>query len=699
MSSPLKRFNNNTRKRTVLENEAARDIRQHDQYRLQEQEKRRKKLLKKLELEPGSKDDIGSHIVINLGKEEEQDLIHLNSHIGRRIQPHQIEGVQFMWREIVQDVVSKQGCLLAHTMGLGKTMQVYVIALIGWMDRANIYSITLLVTIGEAVRSPNPKIHSQISAELKAQRTLVVCPPTLIDNWWDEFLTWAPMPTSSNIGDLRRVDAELKGTKAKLSEICAWYEGGGVLLITYTVFRRLVSDDNKVHVSDEDRRLLRKYLLEGASIIIADEAHKLKNEETGISKAAALFKSKSRIAMTGSPLANNLLEYYSMINWIAPGYLGPIPEFKAKFVEPIEEGCYMDATRYAQRKSLKMLLVLKKDLEPKVNRADNSILRHHLEPKTEFLIRVPLTKMQYDLYSLYLDAILKKTDVDEVTNNQLWALIAVLRLFNNHPLCFHRKLEADELAAKRIAANKAKKAAKDADFDEDQIEALPILKTGISGKVIDKLKALMPSPSLLLDAKYSHKTQILEKILDASKAAGDKVLVFSQSIPTLNVLEELFIAKNRKFTRLDGKTAMKGRQESTKEFNAGKLEIFLISTKAGGLGLNLYGANRIVLMDFDFNPSWEEQAVGRAYRIGQKKAVFVYRLLAGGTFEDIVHNTTVFKRQLASRVVDKKNPMRQSTSAVKDYLREPAEVEQRSWLDMEGRDPKVLDKILEHPQW
>jgi hypothetical protein len=119
----------------------------------------------------------------------------------------------------------------------------------------------------------------------------------------------------------------------------------------------------------------------------------------------------------------------------------------------------------------------------------------------------------------------------------------------------------------------------------------------------------------------------------------------------------------------------------------------LISTAAGGLGLNITGANRVVIFDFKFNPIMEEQAVGRAYRIGQLKPVFVYRFVIGGTFETTVLNKTIFKMQLASRVVDKKNPLAYAKRKVGDFLFEPKEVEQKDLAEFKGMDV-VLDSVL-----
>ena len=196
----------------------------------------------------------------------------------------------------------------------------------------------------------------------------------------------------------------------------------------------------------------------------------------------------------------------------------------------------------------------------------------------------------------------------------------------------------------------------------------------------------------------SNKVEILCQILDAARDAGDKVLVFSQSIPTLNFLEKVLKAQGRKTARLDGKTQMGSRQSMAKSFNTNATELYLISTTAGGLGLNLPGANRVVIMDFKFSPIPEEQAVGRAYRIGQKKPTFVYRLISGGTFEEVIHNKTIFKTQLASQVVDKKSIKPNATKKMSDFLFEPKTVKQADLAEFRGMDTQVLDKILFSPK-
>ncbi|KAI9677436.1 MAG: hypothetical protein M1817_006390 [Caeruleum heppii] len=669
---------NKIRKRAIVENVKAKNVRENDRQRVLDQDRRRKQLMRSLErMGPAATGGI-TRIPINT---DVHNLIYLNDHVAKQIKPHQIEGVQFMWREVVTDKKSLQGCLLAHTMGLGKTMQV----------------ITLLVTIAEAAKSP--QLSPQIPPSLRQSRTLILCPPSLLDNWWDEILMWAPIPVENNVGQLRKVDSLLFGMNDRLLEISGWYEEGGILLISYDMFRLMIRNKptkTRPQPLDEDQHeQARSMLLEGPNIIVADEAHKLRNGRSGISAAASQFKSKSRIALTGSPLANNLEEYYSMIDWVAPGYLGPLVEFRAHYVEPIQDGLWMNSTKTVRRVSLKKLHALKEELNPKVTRADITVLKGSLPPKTEFLIKVPLTALQARSYRIYVDAMLSKDD--KVANARLWDWLAVLSLLCNHPVCFRDKMiERDEQNK-----SKGKGSGVSNNLDEENLDVpgdASAAKLEIGPDHIQQQMALFAALDQPLDRKeHSHKAQLFDQILDAAIEAGDKTLVFSHSLLTLDYLESLLKQSGRRYTRMDGKTKMSDRQQATKAFNAGNLDVYLISTRAGGLGLNLPGANRVIIVDFAFNPTWEEQAIGRVFRIGQTKPVFVYRFITGGTFEDVIRNKAVFKMQLATRVVDKKNPMRHAQSNIRDYLFHPKDVERHDLTEFAGTDPTVLDVVLAHP--
>ena len=560
------------------------------------------------------------------------------------------------------------------------------------------YSITVLTTLAESAASDDPAICNQIPKSLKTSRTLVLCPPALVDNWYDEFLAWTPSGSTSRlVGNIHRFKY-VTTLPQRLDVISIWREEGGIFILSYDMFRNFILNNDKKDgtkaLGEEDHSFIRKALLQGPNVIVADEAHKLKNAKSGINLASSQFKSKSRIALTGSPLANNLNEYYEMINWIAPQYLGTPSEFKDRYSEPINEGLYADSSPWERRKSRMRLKLLSDDLAPKIHRADITVLKGDLPSKTEFLITVPLTDLQKQCYEMYVDSVLRKTGQDgKVSESTLWGWLAILGLVCNHPAAFKKKLEEREAKFREAVASLDTTDAVGRPLD------VSLASVGLPSAMIESQKGLLENASEstpISATDLSNKMKIFDAILAQSMAVGDKLLVFTLMIPMLDYLEEHLQATKVRYMRLDGKQAVSGRQEKVKMFNEGDYNIYLISTRAGGLGLNIQGANRVIIFDFGFNPQWEEQAVGRAYRMGQKKAVFVYRFVAGGTYEKIVLDKAVFKTQLASRVVDKKNPIRHTARDARDYLFHPKVLEQEDLSEYLGKDPKVLDSILEN---
>ncbi|EAW12570.1 putative SNF2 family helicase/ATPase [Aspergillus clavatus NRRL 1] len=650
------------RKKKVEESQDAKRTQERAQRRVARQEQERKRLERKMESMGVSNTDPARQAV-SFG----EPIIYLDSHIGRRIKPHQLNGIQFLWRELIHDE-KQQGCLLAHTMGLGKTMQV----------------ISLLTTISAAASSHDPSISQQVPTCFHRSQTLILCPSSLIENWYEEFLMWTP--EGSSIGPLRKVTAA-STVSERFREVSDWDEEGGILIMSYDIFRTWVlnaeTSKRAKPLQDEEHVKVKEWLLEGPNIIVADEAHKMKNPSSGICRAAMQFRSKSRIALTGSPLANNLVDYYTMVNWIAEGYLGEFLDFKANYVEPIEDGLYVDSTYYERRKSLKKLQVLKEILDPKVNRADITVLEGSLPPKVEFVITIPLTPLQQSAYDSYVKSVVQGRRA-EVGTAKLWSWMAILGLCCNHPACFREKL-----LSKANESQKSKAQMIPGD------EAITQLDLSDSERLVSEQEELFAAVPDIKALNLSYRAQLLDRIVTESINAGDKVLIFSHRIPTLNYIEHILKAANRSYCRLDGKTPIFSRQASTKRFNTGSEEqVYLISTRAGGLGLNIPGANRVVIFDFSFSPVWEEQAVGRAYRLGQQKPVYVYRFISGGTFEEIMYNKAVFKTQLAFRVVDKKNPVRWASKKLNEYLFPAKPVKQHDVSEFLGKDKHVLDKIL-----
>ncbi|KAL2754638.1 hypothetical protein ACRALDRAFT_1050059 [Sodiomyces alcalophilus JCM 7366] len=545
-----------------------------------------------------------------------------------------------MWNQVVDG----QGCLLAHTMGLGKTMQI----------------VTLLVTIAEASRSPEPAIRSQVPEELRESRTLVLCPSGLVDNWMDELMMWTP---KGCLGTFFRVDSTTsQSDRWVLPE--RWSSEGGVFVVGYEMFRNLIEDED-----------IDKIFTEGPNIVVADEAHRMKNPNSKLHLAAARFQTHCRLALTGSPLANNVQEFYSMIDWVAPRYLGPAKEFKNVYSEPIHTGLWGNSTPYQFRKAKKMLAALERTVAPKTHRLTIKALAGELPEKKEFVISVPLTDLQKKLYQLFIN----RSQGEGGGAMKTFARMNSLSLLCNHPRIFYEKVlqEKKELEAKKAGSGSG---------------------AGSEGSAMMSLASLTECAKMLKrqvdlgSIDLSWKVKMLVTILDQCRRLKEKVLIFSQSIPTLDYLDNLFRQQKRLFSRLTGDTSSSLRQSLVRDFNEGDREIFLISTNAGGVGLNICGASRVVIFDFKFNPVSEQQAIGRAYRIGQTRPVFVYRFIAGGTFEQRLQHTAVFKMQLSSRVVDQENPKRWSQK-LGEFLKHYEEPPQESLRPFRGKDA-VLDGIL-----
>jgi SNF2 family DNA or RNA helicase len=706
--------NRSTRKRLVQRSELARKSRskalQREQKLAESQTANSSQLAAMISSETSN-----SAVEINPARDDVDGPVYVCDRIARKMKAHQVDGVQFLWREITaDDEDGAQGCVLAHTMGLGKTMQ----------------TIALLVAVNEAARSKKRSVYRQIPCHLRPDgiqdrmlRVLILCPPALIENWHREIKQWAP----KMLGHVFSIDSGSKATHLRHLE--DWMRLGGLVLLGYQRFRMMVLQKShakqKAPMSEQQLARLKDILISGTEIIVADEAHNLKNNKSEIGKAAAQIETHSRIGLTGTPMSNDVDEIYAVISWAAPGYLGDPTEFRAYYTEPIKDGLYPDSTAAEKRKSIMKLKVLHSDIQPKVNRANIEVLRGSLRPKVEFVITVALGEDQTELYKRYIKAILSNDRNSEADRMTIFSWLAVLQLLTNHPRCFRLKLLAPPAPPKKMSA---KTAQQDDDFDDD-VPGDRTPATMESGSVTPASEYMVTTTEQLIDAEVtkeapadaplhklgldetmikhilhgfeedvdpqlSAKVTIFLTLLKYSNECGDKVLVFSSSIPTLEYLDELLTQQDMLFGRIDGQTNMQKRMQALEDFHNDDFDIMLVSTKAGGVGLNIQGANRVFIFDFGFNPAWEEQAIGRAYRLGQTKPVYVYRFVAGGTFENEIYNKQLFKMSLAQRVVDKKKPQRHAKRDTREYLYVPKPVKQENLNEEAGKDPKVLDRLL-----
>jgi len=563
----------------------------------------------------------------------------------------------------------------------------------------------------------NTAIKNQLPKDMRQFYTLILCPPAVLQNWIAEINMWSPR---RNFFKVWRIDSTGNDPLERLEVLQDWREEGGILLIGYSMFQRFTKilfeqrelkadgmEKPMKGLSVEDMQDAAKILTQTPNIVVADEAHTLKNERALISKAVRKFKTKRRIALTGTPMSNNTQEIFAAIDWVAPNFLGPASDFKATFTGPIEQGLWEDSTSSERRKSKIQLTALNSEIAPKINRADITALKGSLKPKTEFVLKIPLTKLQQDLYIMMIDFFLGRADqIQGQQSTLLFQWISQLTALVVDPLALKYKLEMPIKSSK-----KKKQKLKDRDMDKDEtnidgsgfVEPAPeedelfgdedVRDMGFTETFIQEVLAVIPEKVIMLDLSY--RIWLTQQIIYKSRAVGDKLLIFSQWIPTLKSMGRVLNNLSINWALIDGSKKMADRDRILADFKEGRYDVVLISTRAGGQGLNMQTANRVVLLDFSWNPTWEEQAVGRAYRFGQTKPVYVYRFVSGGTFEERLYKMNMFKSSLFSRVVDKKSPTRIGAQTdLKDWLFHPREVEQGDIESEFGKDEQVLDQIL-----
>jgi DNA excision repair protein ERCC-6 len=323
----------------------------------------------------------------------------------------------------------------------------------------------------------------------------------------------------------------------------------------------------------------------GRDYIVLDEGHKIRNPDAAITLACKSFITPHRIIMSGAPIQNNLRELWSLFDFIFPGKLGTLPVFEEEFCVPVTQGGYRNASPFQVQLALKCALVLRDIINPYILRRIKEDVKVQLTNKTEQILFCRLTAQQRRIYRAYLDS----SDVRMALQKRSSALKAIdsLRKICNHP---------------------------------DLIDF----------KILDRRPDFG-------DLARSGKLQVLEKVLQMWQTQNHRALVFAQTRQMLDVIESFVRVKGYTYRRLDGTTSIRARQPMIDEYNSDSgIFLFLLTTKAGGLGINLIGANRVLMFDPDWNPSTDAQAKERSYRIGQRKDVTVFRMITKGTIEEKV---------------------------------------------------------------
>lgn len=535
--------------------------------------------------------------------------------IAQYLRDYQVEGVQFLHYHFVYQT----GCVLGDDMGLGKTVQVaaFLVAAFGKTgDERDAKRLRKMTRNGQRNWFP---------------RILIICPGSLIENWKNELNRWGWWKIALYHGPGKE-DALKSAENSSLE----------VMITTYETYRH---DEQKINLIEWDA-------------VIADECHKIKDPRTQITIAMNNVNALCRIGLTGTAIQNKYEELWTLLNWTNPAQFGSKAEWDQTITKPLTVGQSHDATFQQLSRARKVANQLVQRLLPEFFlRRMKSLIAHQLPKKSDRVVFCPLTDYQSLAYKSYLESeevqfvrgSADPCDCGAVGANgkpkkrgwccgktlpdgRRWEALVFPAIMTMQKLSNHLTLllpkdedpkDKKEAALKRLS------------------ECVPDWKTLYKNR---------NSLQLLADSKFCGKWRILKKLLSFWYENSDKVLIFSHSVRLLRILQHLFTSTTTyTMSFLDGSLSYADRQKEVDNFNSDPDRfVFLISTKAGGVGLNITSANKVVVFDPHWNPSYDLQAQDRAYRIGQIRDVEVFRLVSAGTIEEIVYARQIYKQQQAN---------------------------------------------------
>ena len=417
-------------------------------------------------------------------------------------------------------------------------------------------------------------------------------------------------------------------SKAELvSQLRQWSIASGrsvvrpVLIVSYETLRLYVDELKETPIG----------------LLLCDEGHRLKNGESRTYTALNNLNVSRRVILSGTPIQNDLSEYFSLLDFANPGILGTRSEFHKKYEMPILRGRDADGTEEQRKLGDERLAELLALVNKFIIRRTNDLLSKYLPVKYEHVVFCNLAPFQLDLYNHFIQS----PDIKSLLRgkgSQPLKAINILKKLCNHPDLLN--LAADLPGSEAF-------------FPEDFV---PPEARGRDREV---------------KSWYSGKMMVLDRMLARIRQdTNDKIVLISNYTQTLDLFERLCRSRAYGSLRLDGTMNVKKRQKLVDRFNDpdGEEFVFLLSSKAGGCGINLIGANRLVLFDPDWNPAADQQALARVWRDGQKKDCFVYRFIATGTIEEKIFQRQSHKQSLSSCVVDSAEDVERHFSA--ESLRE-----------------------------
>jgi DNA excision repair protein ERCC-6-like 2 len=533
--------------------------------------------------------------------------------ISLRLHQYQKEGIKFL-----QDLFrSGSGGILADEMGLGKTVQAvgFVASIKGWGNTAQQRANDFFKPRSRRSEVETPsKLHDSPTRPSKQDSppssapVLVVCPASVLHQWHREFRNW----TGLRAFVCHAKDRQDVLDKAKLNKL-------DVLILSYETFKSHFDQVNGI----------------AFLCAIFDEAHRIKSTKSKLFKLCQRFKVPRRFGLTGTVIQNSFDELFSLANFVAPSSLGDVDFFKKSYVNPITMGFSKDASDAKVASAKDAATRLCATLQKYMLRRTKSTVSDQLPPKEENMVFCVMTDFQKEAYS----ALLKSKRLEILRHNVINCSCGSKYVASK--CCF----KYDQLGG-----------------DAWRQQALPAITS------LQQLASHAPPPETgsIDPDQLSGKLMMLNENLPTWLRQGDRILMFSNSVTTLDFLEQYlqYLAGKQldlvaSFMRIDGSTPIPARQKIIDSFNRGSATssssstssssvapILLVSTRACGTGLNLSGANVVVLFEPNWNVSLDAQASDRAHRLGQQKTTRVYRLISAGSIEEIMYRRQVYKQHL-----------------------------------------------------
>ncbi|TMW63465.1 hypothetical protein Poli38472_002406 [Pythium oligandrum] len=494
---------------------------------------------------------------------------------------------------------------------------------------------------------------------------LIVAPLSTLPNWETEFQKWAPTIPSLIYHGTRECRKQLRKTqldKSKKND-----EDFPVIITSY----EMILQDRKTF---DNQGFTWKY-------VIIDEGHRLKNMNCKLVRELKMARSENRLLLTGTPLQNNLTELWSLLNFILPDVFDDLELFESWFSftpdEAAANGTVTADDVLTGDKKAEIVSKLHEILRPFLLRRLKTDVITEMPSKTEIFVYCPMAPMQREYYRMIADgsfeqAMIEKHGRIRAASYRMTSLrnrAMHLRKCCNHPYLFDEPTDASG----------------DIVTDEHLVQA--------SGKLV-----------------------VLDQMLRNLKRDGHKVLIFSQMTRVLDILQDFLDYRGYSFCRLDGSTNMQDRREQMDAFNASlrkeqsedeSIFCFLLSTRAGGLGINLIAADTVIFFDSDWNPQQDNQAQDRCHRIGQTKEIAVYRLITENSFENRMIKRAIDKRKLERVVIqrghfkqdqmqltaDGPRPQALTNAELAELMRD--DVMLRDGIESGGIDREELDRICD----